>query len=63
MRLARHVAQMRRREVHTGFRWGILRERDCLEDLSINGRIILKCNFKKWVWEELSEMTWLRKDR
>jgi hypothetical protein len=57
---ARHVAQMRRREVHTGFRWETLRERDYLEDLSINGSIILKWIFKKWDWEELSELTWLR---
>jgi hypothetical protein len=27
---------------------GDLRERDHLEDLSIDGRIILKCIFKKW---------------
>jgi len=34
--------------VHTGFRCGNLRERDYLEDLSIDGRIILKLIFKKW---------------
>jgi len=51
---------MRRREVHTVFRSGNLRERDYLEDLSINGRIIIKWIFKKWEWEKLSELTWLR---
>ena len=32
-------------EVHTGFWWGILREKDHLEDTGIDGRIILR-----WVW-------------
>lgn len=35
-------------EVHKGFWWGNLKERDHLEALSIDGRIILKCLFKKW---------------
>jgi len=36
------------REVHTRFRWGKLRERDHLEDLEVDGRIILRWNFRKW---------------
>ena len=28
-------------EVHIGFLWGYLRERDHLEDLNVDGRIIL----------------------
>ena len=30
------------REVHMGFWWGYVRERYCLEDLSVNGRTVLK---------------------
>jgi hypothetical protein len=34
--------------MHTGVWWGILMERDPLEDQSLDGRIILRWNFKKW---------------
>jgi hypothetical protein len=34
--------------VHTGFWWGDLRERDHLEYVGIDRRIILKWIFKKW---------------
>jgi len=34
-------------EVHTEFSYGYLRERRHLEDLGLDGRIILKCIFKK----------------
>jgi hypothetical protein len=47
MRWAGHVARTGRREVYTGFWWGNLRERDHLEDPGINGRIILRCIFKR----------------
>jgi len=40
-------------EVHTGFWWGDLRERDHLEDLSVDGRVILKWIFKKWDEESM----------
>ena len=30
-----------REEVHTGFRWGKVRERDHLQDLGVDGNIIL----------------------
>jgi len=35
------------REVHTGFWWGDLRERDNLEAIGVDGRVILKLIFKK----------------
>jgi hypothetical protein len=42
-------------EVRTGFCWGDLRERDHLEDLSVDGRIILK-----WILRsEMRGMDWI----
>jgi hypothetical protein len=38
---------MGRGVVHTGFWWGDLREGDHLENLGVNGRVILKLIFKK----------------
>jgi len=35
-------------KVHTGFWWETLRERDCLEYLGVDGRILLKRIFNKW---------------
>jgi hypothetical protein len=40
MRWVGHVARMG--EVHTGFWWGDLMDRNHLEGLGVNGRIILK---------------------
>ena len=37
-----------RGEVHIGFWWSNVRERDYLEDPGVGGRIILKWFFKKW---------------
>jgi hypothetical protein len=38
-----------KREVHTGFWWGNMREEDNLKDPGVDGRIILKWIFKKYV--------------
>ena len=45
MRWVGHVARNGAAEVHTGFLWIDLMERDHLEDLDVDGRIILKCIF------------------
>jgi hypothetical protein len=52
---------MRRGEVHTGFWWGNLRERDNLEDPGMDRRVILKFTFKKWMeGDALTGLIWLR---
>jgi hypothetical protein len=46
---AMHVPRIGdRRELHTGFWWGNIRQRDRFEDLNVNGRILLKLVLKKW---------------
>ena len=49
----------RREEVRRGFSWGDLRERGPLEDLGMDGRIMLKWIFKKWYVEALTGLVWL----
>jgi hypothetical protein len=48
MRSLGHVAHMGRGEVHAGFLWGNVRDRDCLEELGIECRSVLKWLFNKW---------------
>jgi hypothetical protein len=38
---AGHVVRTGGRETHTAFRWGNVQERDNLEDLDVNGRVML----------------------
>jgi len=45
---AGYVAHMGRGKVHTRIWWGNLKERDHLEDQGVDGRIILRCIFRKW---------------
>jgi len=42
----------RRGEVHTGFWWGNLRERDHLEDPGLDGRIILNGPSRSGMWAQ-----------
>ena len=45
-----------RREACTGFWWGNPRERGRLEDPGVDGRIILRCIFRKW---DVGGMDWI----
>jgi hypothetical protein len=47
-------------EVYTGCWWGDLMERDHLEYLRVDGRIIIKWIFKKWDGEAWTGLLWLR---
>jgi hypothetical protein len=46
--------------VHTGFWWRNLRERDHLENLVVDGRIIIKWVFGKWDVQARTALIWLR---
>jgi hypothetical protein len=51
---------MGERRGYAGFWWGSLRERDYLEDLGVDGRIILRRIFRKWEVGAWIELIWLR---
>ena len=55
----RHVRETD--EVHTGFWWGDLRERNHLEDLGVGRRVILKWIFKRQDWEAWTGMISFRR--
>ena len=48
MRWAGHVAWKGSGDVHAGFWWGNLREREHLKDLGVSGSVILRWTFRKW---------------
>jgi hypothetical protein len=48
LKWAGHVARTGRGQVHTGFWWGNIRERDHLEGAAVDGRIILKWILENW---------------
>jgi hypothetical protein len=47
-RWAERIARRGRGVVHTGFWWGNLTERGHFEDRGVDGRLILRCIFRKW---------------
>jgi hypothetical protein len=51
---------MGRGELHTGYWWGDLRERDHVEDLGVDGRSILRWALKKCNGEAWTRLIWLR---
>jgi hypothetical protein len=52
-----------KREMHTEFWLVNLKERDHLEELGTDGRIILKCILKKLDWKALTGLIKLRKGK
>jgi hypothetical protein len=52
MRWAGHVARVGDSEEYAGLLWGELRERNHLEDLGVDGKIIVKWICKKWDRED-----------
>jgi len=57
MRWTVHVARMGEKR---GFWWGNLRERDHLEDPGVDGRIILRQNFRMWDVVVWTGSSWFR---
>jgi hypothetical protein len=51
---------MEERDVYAGFWWGNLRERDHVEDPSLDGKIILRCIVRKWDVGAWTGPIWLR---
>jgi hypothetical protein len=49
IRLTGNISCMGKERVYTGFWWGNLRERDHFEGPGVDGRIILRWIFRKWI--------------
>jgi hypothetical protein len=49
----------RKREVHTEFWWGNLKERDCFEGLVVDGRSVLKSVIKETGGRLWTGLIWL----
>jgi hypothetical protein len=46
--------------LHAGLWWANLRVRDHLEDTGVDGRIIVRWNFRKWDVGAWNGLIWLR---
>ena len=57
---AGHVARMEKRKGPYRFLMGNIRERDHLEELGVDGRIVSKLILKKWVGEARTGFSWPR---
>jgi hypothetical protein len=60
MKLARHVTRTGRGEACTGFWLGNLRKKDHWGDPGVDGRIILRWIFRKWVVGIWTGLSWLK---
>jgi hypothetical protein len=60
LRWTGHVALWKKGEVHTGFWWGNVKVGNHLGDTGVDGRIILKWIFEKWVWGTRTGSIWFR---
>jgi hypothetical protein len=49
-----------RGEAYTGFWWGNVRERDHLENLGVDEKILLRWIFRKWDGRVWIGLIWLR---
>ena len=49
-----------RGEVYTGLWWGNLKERDHLEGLGVDGRIILRWIYRKWFGATWTGLIWFQ---
>jgi hypothetical protein len=54
-----YVANVGKGEAYKGFRYGNLRERAHWIDTGIDGKIILRWNFRKWDVEVWTGSSWL----
>ena len=45
--------------MHRGFFWKYLKEGDYLEDIGVDGLIILRSIIKRWDWESWTGLLWL----
>ena len=60
MTWAWHVERTGRGEMHKRFWWGNMRAREHLENVGVDGTMILRWMLKKWVGRAWTGLIWLR---